>query len=289
MTNIHHDIEKKDASLAKRVFARITEEHLTPRPRWEFVFENYFFWGLGAFAVLLGASAFSAIIFEVANVDWRLSGVTHSDFVSFFFDAAPILWVIVFALFLLIGYLNVRRTNHGYRYPLKVIALGAILTSLTLGSAMFASGFGGAVENITGDQIPFHRSIQNRVHSWWFAPEKGLLGGEVLSVAPDVSSFVLRDFKGTLWTIDGSELRAQDLTTVARGGSVRVVGLPVRPGEAVATFRACFVLPGNFQHGSPTPLAIVASTSERSVMAGKGICESIPPYQQLRRIDDAGF
>jgi len=301
MTTINH---QKEDSLAKRVLERIAEERVTPRPQWEFALKNYFFWGLGAFAVLLGALAFSVTIFEVENVDWRLASVTHSNFLSFFLDAAPFLWVGALALFILIGYVNVRRTNRGYRYPLAVIALGAVLTSLTLGTALYATGFGGVLENISGDHLPFHRSILNKERSWWLAPEHGLLGGEVVSVAPDATAFMLRDFKGQSWRVEASDLRTPDLASVVRGGVVHVVGLPVSedllPGNGGATattseFHACFVLPsklqGDFRH-EPPPLPFMLSTmlaGRSPMMTRSEKCRGIRPYQQLRTINDTGF
>ncbi len=68
--------EQKKDHLAERVLGRITQEHLAPRPRWEFLLKNYAFWGLGVLAVLFGALAFSATLFEVRNVDWRLAPVS---------------------------------------------------------------------------------------------------------------------------------------------------------------------------------------------------------------------
>ncbi|MHB8860564.1 MAG: hypothetical protein ACYC48_02400 [Minisyncoccota bacterium] len=284
---------QEEDTFAKRVLTRITDERLSPRPYWEFAFKNYFFWGLGVFAVVLGAFASSAIIFEIENVDWRLALVTHSSFFSFFLDAAPFLWVGALALFIFIGYLNVRRTNHGYRYPLPLIALGAVLTSLVFGAALYATGFGGAIEDAAGTSLPFHSPIIMAERSWWLAPEKGLLGGTVESADTDMPSFVLRDFSGALWQIDGSDLRRPDLITVVRGGIVRVVGVPT--AATSSEFHACFVLPWEPRGGPgrevpPPPLAVIASTSERSsVFVRSESCKGIRPYQQLRLIEETGF
>jgi hypothetical protein len=282
--------DRQEDRLTKRIFGRIKGEHLVPRPRWEFIFKNYFFWTLGALAVAVGAFAFSATLFRIENVDWRLSVATHSNFFSFFIDAAPFVWVVTLALFIFVGYLNVRRTEHGYRYSLSVIAIGAILTSLTLGAGLYAIGFGGRVDEIIGDHPPFYRPILITEQSWWLAPGKGLLGGQVIEAAPDISSFTLRDFSGRVWEIDGSDLRGPDLAVVARGGVVRVVGVPTSATSSV--FHACFVFPwetrGDFRSSPPPPpLTAVASTSQgNSTTTESNACKNIRPYQQLRSIDD---
>jgi len=156
MTQPNH---QPDTHLAKRVFERIEGEHLIPRPRWEFLLQNYFFWTLGALAVALGALAVAAMLFEVANVDWSLSVMAHSGFLAFLLEAVPFFWVIVLTLFIFIGYLNVRRTNHGYRYSLAIIAIGAVMTSLALGAGLYMIGFGRSVEETVDRHTPFHRPI----------------------------------------------------------------------------------------------------------------------------------
>lgn len=279
------DTEHK-GSLAERVIGRITAEHVEPRPRWEFLFENYFFWTLGAVAVVLGAFAFSAIIFELTNADWQYAFITHSDMLSFLLDAAPFIWVATLVLFVGVGYLNVRRTKHGYRYPLSVIAVGAVLMSLALGSALYVRGFGGILEQTAG-MTPLFNSIVEKQRTWWVAPERGLLGGTIVKSVADVSSFTLRDWRGDLWNVDATDLRPHDLVTVARGGLVHVVGVPT---AATSSFHACFVFPweiyGEPRSGPPPfPVAFIASTSDRSATTSDA-CAHTRPYQKLRMLDD---
>lgn len=161
MTNHTHQPHEH---LTERVLGRIENEHVTPRPRWEFIVKNYFFWIFGALAVVFGALAVAATLFEIVSVDWHLAGATNTDFLAFFFAAAPFFWVAALALFILVGYLNIRCTNHGYRYPLVIIALGAVLMALALGSAFYMTGFGRAIEEIVDGHTPFHRPILRSIH-----------------------------------------------------------------------------------------------------------------------------
>lgn len=274
-------------TIAERVLERIDTEHMRPRPRWAFVFENYFFWGLGVVAVILGALAFSAIIFEVQNADWQYAFITHNDIFSFALDVVPLVWIGVLALFIGIGYVNVKRTQHGYRYPLLVIAIAAVLASLALGSALYVRGFGASIESATGN-TPLFNSIVEKQQRWWLAPARGLLGGTVIESTPDVSSFTLRDSSGAVWSIDASDLNPHDLAAVAHGGMVHVVGVPT-----VATssqFHACFVFPweiaGEMRLGPrPFPVAFVASSTGRRP-AVSDACAHTSPYAKLRELDD---
>ena len=290
MTFIH---DEQNHHLACRVLDRITDEHVTPRPRWEFLMKNYVFWTLGTIAVLFGAVACSAMLFEITNADWRLSVATHTDPVSFFFAVAPFLWIGMLAIFVFVGYMNVRSTRHGYRYPLALIALGAVLTSLTLGSGLYVAGFGATIEESIGDHPPFYRPIMMRERSWWLAPQKGLLGGEVLQAAPNVASFALRDFSGQEWQVNGSDLSQPDRAVVARGGMVHVIGVPTESSIASTTrFHACFVFPWEKSgvrenRRVPSPLATVASTNAQDAsFAHSDACKMIRPYAHLHATND---
>jgi len=279
-------------TLAEQVLSRIEHEQLSPRPRWRFIVKNYVFWCLGALAIVLGALAFAATLFEITNVDWHLSTATHGNLFSFFFAAAPIFWVVAFILLILIGYINVRYTDHGYRHSLLVIALVAGLVSLLLGAGIYAFGFGRAIVEIPGDHPPFYRPIFAVQQSWWLAPEKGLLGGQVVQVAPDGNSFVLSDFSDRTWEIYAGDLAARDFAVIARGGKVRIVGAPVAATSSV--FHACFVfswetyLDSAEQESKQSTVA--SSTYERNVTGGRSeICKGIRPYQQLRSMDEEGL
>lgn len=278
---------------ARRVLNRIVDEHLAPRPRWEFLFKNYFFWTLGVLAVVLGALAFSAALFRIKNAGWQLSSVTHGDLGQFIFDAAPVLWVVVFGVFLAIGYLNVRWTIHGYRYPLALIAIGAMLTSIALGAGLYATGLGGEIEESIGDHPPFYRPILVAQQSWWLSPGKGLLGGQVISADPETASFVLRDFSGNEWRIEEGELQDKDRDALVVGNTVRIVGAPAATSSV---FHACVVFPWRAfrafrERLAPTLHLPPASPNHERIASSSRtyVCKDIRSYKELREIDATGL
>ena len=298
MTTPHEPHEPTDP-LARRVLDRIATDHVSPRPRWEFLFKNYSFWTFGALAVALGSLAFSAALFEIENAGWSLYVATHTNLFRFFLDVVPLLWAAALAAFVLIGYVNIRHTRRGYRYPLALIALGAVLTSVTLGTGLYAAGLGGEIEEAIGSHPPFYRPILDEEQSWWLAPEKGLLGGFVVSVGSTASSsgltFVLRDFSGRVWRVSGADLRGSDLIALEHGGIVRVVGVPVATSATSSAFHACFIFPWGalgtvVAPPLPKTLALIASTSERIAgIARSELCRGIRPYKQLHRLDENGL
>lgn len=272
-------------AFAKKILDRIEGEHLAPRPRWEFEARNAAFWSLGALAVLLGALASAALLFEIANAGWLYSAATHANFALFLLQVAPFLWFLVLALFTGLGYANIRHTKRGYRYSITLILLGAVLMSMTLGTALFLGGFGEEIEEAIGDHPPFYRPIMATERSFWQDPADGLIAGTVTSVAADLSSFVLQDFTGRSWIIDTEDLDQNGLAAAARGGEVRVVTVP---STGTSTLHACFVIPWQKYGEShamplPRPLASFATTSEiNRYPARSEICKGIRPYASLR-------
>lgn len=277
MTNQQHT-----DPFAERIITRLKEDHIAPRPRWNFAVLNASFWTLGAVAVILGALAFAAALFEVANTDWEYYPATHADFFSFFFSVAPILWVLAIALFSYLGYENIRRTKRGYRYPLAYLVVGAIMTSIVLGAALYTAGAGEAVEEGIGDYPPFYRPLLLEERSWWQQPSQGLLAGTVGSTSPDGSNFVLKDLAGNTWTVTTSDLRGPDLAALSAGGTIRVVGVPT---TASSTFHACFIFPGSVLalHQILRPTSLASSSTERLATEERSdICKGIRPYGSLR-------
>jgi len=269
-------------SLTKRVLEQIEGERVAPRPRWEFVLENWFFWTLGGVAVALGAFAAAAALFEIANAGWAFYAKTHPDLLTFFIQAAPFLWLIALAVFIFVGYTNIRRTKRGYRYPFWIIACGAVLTSIVLGTALFAAGFGQEIDEAIGDHPPFYRPVVVEEHSWWENPSRGLLGGMVVAVSGANDSFTLQDFNGSSWTIDASELSTTSLAAVERGGQVRVIGVP--DPDATSTLEACYVFAWQ-TYGAhnpappPAPFAVIPPPNETIAPATRSDeCKGIRPY-----------
>lgn len=230
---------QKPPSLSERVLERIGAEHLRPRSRWSFVLENWFFWALGALALLLGSLASAAALFEVANTGWDFYAATHHDLLTLIIEAAPYLWLLVLAFFVFVGYENIRHTKRGYRYPLPIIVIGSVLTSVVLGAALFAAGFGQEVEEAVGGHVPFYQPVLLAEHAHWLAPARGLLGGMVVSVSSTSDTFTLKSFDGSLWTIDAGDLSTTSAAAVERGGVVRVIAVPSM--EATSTLHGCAV------------------------------------------------
>ncbi len=285
------DTPLESSSLSARVLERIAAEQVTPRPRWAYRLRNRAFWVAALGALAAAAAAMAAVFFILANVEWRYVSVRYGTPASTVMAVLPVAWLVLLLVFLSVGYWNIRHTSRGYRYPLPVVAAMAVVFTILSGAAFFSIGLGQGVEEGFGGHLPLYRPFLVREQSWWSRPEKGFLVGKVSSIAPDFSSFALTTDSGVVWQVEGSDLRAPDMAWLARGGMVRVVGVP-RPATSTAPFHACFVLPWEVRGARaslpPLPLAVLsASTSERiSNGERSNACKGVGPYRVFRALQD---
>ncbi|MBU6323690.1 hypothetical protein KGQ55_03315 [Patescibacteria group bacterium] len=290
----HKQPDTSASGLASRVIARIEDEHIRPRPRWYFIFENGVLWSVGAAAVIIGGVAFSGALYDIANAGWQYEAATHDSLLSFLLDTAPYLWILLLCAFVLIGYYNIRLTKRGYRYPFSLIVAGVVLTSASAGLGFSMLGLGSVFENALGN-VPFYRPEAALQRELWTRPDRGLIAGWVISRDATTSSFFLKSFDGSLWFVSGDDLRARDEALVSAGAEVRVFGAPAMASSTASStpFHACFVFPWGLPPSPflPPPPHIATSAPRmifrdetNSAGARSVLCTGIRPYASLRSL-----
>ncbi|MBU1152058.1 hypothetical protein KJ632_04520, partial [Patescibacteria group bacterium] len=100
---------------AKNILKKIRDQHISPRPRWEFLLKDYTMWVAFGLCVIIGGIASSVTIFRLINSDWDVYERTGHSFASFAFESMPYFWILLFALFVVIAYLNFTHTKKGYK------------------------------------------------------------------------------------------------------------------------------------------------------------------------------
>ncbi|MEJ0054087.1 MAG: hypothetical protein WDN10_05215 [bacterium] len=293
---MNHDSMREQSEdrdpVSRRVLEHIEREQVRPLPRSRFVLQNVALWVFGILSILFGAIAAAAALFALANAGWRYYVATHDTFLTFLIETAPLLWIVTLAFFVLIGYQIFRRTRRGYRYPFIAVAATSVAASLLLGAALYGAGFGEVIEEGLGAHVPFYRPALQAEQVIWAHPERGLLAGRVTGLAPDFSSFTLLGFDGKLWNVEGSDLRRFDEATLAHGGLVRIVGVPLASTTEDAAFHACFVFPweiyGSFaERRAPMPFPYAGG--ERKIAAERSEeCKGVRPYAPLRALEEQG-
>jgi hypothetical protein len=235
------------SEIADKVLERIAEEHVTPRPRWQFTASNVTYWTLWAACTLLGAAVVAAVVFETANAGWEFRGVTHRDLFAFLFQALPMLWLILLALVLFAAFENMRHTQTGYRYPMIFVIGLSVMGSVAVGIALYAVGIGQQIDEEIGRHIPLNKPVLERQRVMWMNPTRGMLAGQVILVndLPDqqADTFLLRTFDGQDHLVSLERVGPSGRAVLQQFPLVRVVGPPMATSSGAGPFNACFVFP----------------------------------------------
>lgn len=188
------------AELDKEVLAKIEKLGLKPRPYVYFLAKRSVFWALAALSALLGGVSVAVAIF--AATDLAATGGRGFDEMPFddIATSLPALWLACFALFAASAWFSLSRTRRGYRYrPLSILVI-AVAASLGLGIALHGLDAGRLTHNFIARHFPAYERYTYIPYEEWSRPDRGYLGGEVLSV--DGNSLRLKAFDGLEWAVD---------------------------------------------------------------------------------------
>ncbi len=282
MNHLEH-ASKQSEGLAHKVLDQIAEQGIAPRPRWQYVMRNVSFWVFWIVSIILGACLTAALIFAFANAGWEYRELTHESLFSFAFQVAPVLWIAMTFGALLLAYEIFRHTKVGYRTPLRIVLGFSLLIMLLGGGLLYFVGVGRFVEEDLGQHIPQYRPAMMRQRQQWSHPDQGLLGGEVLEVGKDFSTFKIRAFDGNVFVMSGVDLGDVSREVLVRYPTVRVVGIFSGPqlSNDQPFFRPCYVFP--WEHRGPfTEADQACSDSERIIdEARSSECKGLIPYPVL--------
>lgn len=228
--------------LRDTLLKRIEHEQLSPRPRAFFQGRECLVWSLWLLSVAVGAFAVAVSLFVMTYSQYELYEATHENFLTFFVEALPYIWFIVFGIMVYVAMYNLRHTKHGYRYPLWMILLSSVVLSLVAGSALQLFGFGYKVDSFLGQNLDMYMSQNKYEQKLWQVPGEGrLIGRQVLTTVKPAQVVVFEDLTGQRWQMDVSELMERDMQLLASGETVRLLGKSIN--NNLHSFHACGAFP----------------------------------------------
>lgn len=245
MNEFESTTNETSKDLAHKVLDRIDEEHVVPRPKWQFTVKDRLFWVFWILSIVLGSLLAAALVFSFVNAGWEYRVVTHRNLFGFVMQVLPTVWIVALLGALLLAYENFRHTSRGYRVPLAAI-IGISLLITALGGLLFyVSGAGRVVEEELGGRIPAYRTAMMRQKLIWTQPEQGLLAGEVLEFDKTQAMLRLRGFDGNLYLMSTSDLTDDSRAILIEQEPVRVIGVFAQrsDGPDKPYFRPCYVFP----------------------------------------------
>lgn len=228
-------------SVRSKVYDRIQCEKICPRSRWYFLTHEYVMWGLWALSVVVGAFAVSVTLFVITQHKYALYEATHDNYLTFFIDVLPSLWIALFSFMALLAVYNLRHTKRGYRYRMWQIMGSSMVLSLAGGSALQLFGFGYTVDHMLGTQMRLYISQEKMEERLWQNPQEGRLIGRVEVPVATTSTVSFTDASGERWEIDVSELSPQERMLLEREEPIRMIGQV--SDEETRRFHSCGAFP----------------------------------------------
>lgn len=229
------------SDLSASVLEKIERGEVMQVPRWQFLLTEYGIWALWAASVLIGAIAFSVILFFGMNAGLAFYEATHDDALRFFLEMIPYAWVIVFILMALLAHYNLRHTKRGYKYKVWQVLFSSILFSFLGGLVLHGVGMGFVVDNFVAKRLPILPAFQNIEAQMWQSPMQGRMIGKYGGEGAKENIALFTDIQGDTWNLDTSELNELDLKNLRTLQQVRVIGLLAT--STPAYFHGCGVFP----------------------------------------------
>jgi hypothetical protein len=231
-----------EKNFTNKIISKIEEEKLKPRPRWKFVFKNYFLWIIGFLSLFFGALSFSLIIYLFNSGENILSDRFGASFWEVFLAIVPIFWLIFLALFVFLFYLNLKKTKKAYKYSPFFILIIGFISSIALGASFYMLGFSKNFDNILGKNInPFvYSRFMNPQLNFWSEPEKGRLSGIILKSGYD-KEFSLIDKNSNEWLVFYDNLNPPHVLKLEEGLLIRCFGKKISDNQ----FMAFHIMPMN--------------------------------------------
>jgi len=210
-------------NIGKDVLDKIKTEDIKPKSRWSFLVKNYIFWIAGVLAVAVGSIAVSVIMFVVQNQQWSLVG-RAGGFLHVLIYVLPYFWLVVFALFVLVAYYNIRHIDGGYKYQLGIIIAIYLGLSVLFGTFFYAVGLGEKTDDMMNRRSPFYGHFAEMPNKVWHKPGAGMMVGKIIDLDKNKETFNLLDINSKDWVIDCRRAKKPPMFILENGQIVSVVG-----------------------------------------------------------------
>ncbi len=214
------------STLTEKTLHAIAEKNIQPLPLWHSQLKNGGFWTGTFLLVFLAALATALCLHSILEIDWDASVRAHFSFTEMFFLGVPIVMSLFLLLFLAGSIVSLHETRYGYRYSLLSLFGGFLLISSVLGFGIEALPFDESVDRFLTQPV-------RRAEQWgprllpsadeqWSRPEKGLLGGTILSSSSN--DVELLDAHDQQWTVKYSQEAVGQNVRLIPKEEVKVIG-----------------------------------------------------------------
>ena len=227
------------SQLSNSIIGKIKKKQIKPTPKWVFLFKRSVVWGLFGISVLFGSMAISIILFEMRDMDYAVYKEMGNSLTGFVLLALPYFWLVLLAGFMALACYHFRHTKSGYHHNVFAIIGLSLVTSIVLGTSLYATGISENLENVFR-RIPHYERLHFGKRILWNNAEQGFLAGTIIHMR-DGRIILLQDLKEESWRVDIQKAKMRREFEIERGVRVRLVGTTTGNYE----FKAFGIAPWN--------------------------------------------
>lgn len=186
-------------NISHKVFEAIKEQHMAPKPRWQFIVWRSFLWFIVILTIVIGSIGMSMLLEELITTEWDLTYQLTDNLTSWLILFFPYIWLLLLIITLLLVSKVFAATTHGYRYkPLLIVGV-AIICSLTGGFLLHRVGNTLPLKDKVQMYIKPYAELQKKREEVFVAPQRGILSGSITKIS--TSEFILKDYLGKDWVV----------------------------------------------------------------------------------------
>lgn len=212
-------MNKQIKQIGESALEIIKQKKISPKSKWQCLLYGRMAWALSLVFIVIGALAFSVVIYMVKNNDWDMYSHLGDSLVEFIIVTLPYFWIVLLILLICLAFFSSKFTEKGYRYRLVTLLSVGLLLNIGLGIIFYSIGFGRVIDSYLEDKVPVYNYMLINKAKMWTQPEKGLLAGLIISA--DKDQLIIKDYKGNLWNIELAE------NIIIKGRIEIVVGLKI--------------------------------------------------------------
>jgi hypothetical protein len=250
--------------IKKTLLEKIETEHVTPISQWKFLVRGYGLWVVSGILLIFGSLGVASVLYIITKNDWDIYSEIHESRLTHIICTLPFLWLALFGIMIVLLYIDLKHTKHGYKYNAIALVLATFAASVCIGGCLHAAGFGEELDELIREKAPRQAHIFNPRMKGLSHPEKGVLMGRVTIIEPSTTTIKIYIenplLKGT-WIVITEESTLLPPQGIKINDRIRVLGEEIEEeGEHEEEyFLAHVILPFNkidkgFRKGGDPPL-----------------------------------
>ncbi len=209
--------------LSQKVIQKIEKEKIKPRAKIYFQAKNYLLWLFFWLALFALGIILSLFFFAIFTNDWDIYPRLQFNFWHYVLFSLPLFWLIFLLFFFFLAVYSCRQTERGYRFPYYLLAAFIISGSAALGFVFWQKHLSEKTDQFLTRHLPLYQGINQKRMLIWSQPQKGLLGGIIITVI-DRHHFLIKDFRGRQWKVEGKKIIWRPAPAEKKGEVVKLIG-----------------------------------------------------------------